>query len=93
MNTLAPYLLFLLVVLSAVGPARADEARAERAQVHAVASMELPRLARKLRARLAAAELSSTVGGSAGDAAGASATARREAEAPASLAVMMPDRP
>ena len=57
MNTLAPYLLFLLVVLSSVGPARADETpRVDAAQARAVASMELPGLSRRLRARVADVE-------------------------------------
>ena len=88
MNTFAPYLLFALVVLSAVGPARADEPRPDTTQARAVASMELPRLARKLRARVASAEAAAAAGLSP-----TTGAAGNEADAPASVAVMMPNRP
>ena len=58
MHHLAPYLLFAVIALSAgwrTSPARAGEVSADETQARAVASMPLPSLARKLRARIAAA--------------------------------------
>ena len=62
MKTLGPYLLFLVVLLSAVGPARAEEVTAndsagnildDATLSRSVASMRLPGFERKLRARVA----------------------------------------
>lgn len=83
MNTLAPSLLFVLVVLSAVGPARAEDAADDAARARAVASMEMPRLARKLRARLAAADSPTTI-------VAGQTTETTTADAPPSLAAMSP---
>lgn len=90
MNSLAPYLLFLLVVLSGVGPARADgPAKSDAEQARAVSSMALPSLAAKLRAR-AEARPASTADADAdeGDSLGAVGN-----EAPASVAANLPARP
>lgn len=56
MKSLAPYLLFGLIVLSSVGPARAGEtsdAAGDGARRAAVASMSMPSLERKLKRRAA----------------------------------------
>jgi hypothetical protein len=91
MNSLAPYLLFLVVVLSAVGPARAEgpsssNADADTEQARAVSSMALPSLAAKLRARAEAR--SATQADLDGDRLGAVGN-----EAPASVAANLPPRP
>ncbi len=88
MNSLAPYLLFLLVALSAVGPARADgPAKSDAEQARAVSTMALPSLAAKLRAR---AEARATTPSEAdeGDVFGSVGTG-----APASVAANLPARP
>ncbi len=88
MNSLAPYLLFLLVVLSGVGPARADgPAKSDAEQARAVSTMALPSLAAKLRAR-AEARAASTADADEGDSLGAVGN-----EAPASVAANLPARP
>jgi len=56
MRSLAPYLLFSLIVLSSIGPARAGERgepAVDWARREAVASMSMPSLERKLKLRAA----------------------------------------
>jgi hypothetical protein len=56
MHSLAPYLLFSLILLSSLGPARAaerGEVAVDAAHRVAVASMAMPSLERKLKLRAA----------------------------------------
>lgn len=89
MNSLAPYLLFLLVALSAVGPARAEgPAQSDAEQARAVSTMSLPSLAAKLRARAEARAAGPARTESEDDRLGAVGN-----EAPASVAANLPARP
>ncbi len=56
MKSIAPYLLFSLIVLSSIGPARAGEAdgvAVDAARRAAVANLSMPSLERKLKLRAA----------------------------------------